>query len=221
MTLFAEVNGTRVIVGAIAIPEGGAWGADLVLEKEVELATSAAARVKLAELELVGAVFRAGPYAGRTMLRLIGGKANGWRRELAPKGYSSPAGVKLSTVLSDAAREVGESVRVDTDRVLGPHFVRVRAPAARLLNLLAGEWYVAPDGTTVVGSRASSPIASSFELVSLDRGRGVATVATEFPADFTPGRTFTSSRAPGVTFTISSVTHKFAGSSVRAEVMFR
>lgn len=226
MTLFAEVSGARIVMGAIVVPEVGTWSADLTLEKEVELA--GAVNVKLAGLELAGVVYRAGTYAGRTMARIAGGKARGWWNLIAPKGYSNPAGVKLSLVLGDAAREIGEAVRVESDRVLGPHFARMgdpalggKLPACRLLNLLASSWWVEPSGSAVVGTRASSPIASAFELVSLDRAKGLAVIATESPADFTPGRTFTSTRAPGRTFTISATTIKLAGSSLRAEVMFR
>lgn len=220
MTLYASCADVRTVSGVIIVPELGAWTADLSLESETAL--TGAAKVKLGGLELAGAIFRSSTYAGRTLARVIGGKSsypNGWGKELQAKGYKNNGGVRLSLVLRDAAREVGESVRVDTDRTMGGHFARVKAPACRLLNMLAPSWYVDRDGTTVVGARAGGPVLSPFDLVNLDPARGVAVIATEAPEDFAPGKTFQTARAPG-TFTVRSCTYTITNSRVRLEVLY-
>lgn len=219
MTQFAELNGNRVTDGRITLPFAGAWHADVTLDKEVSIPATGLTLI-LAGLTLSCAAWRAPmPYQGRTRLRLIGG-AGKWRNVIGPQGYKASAGVKLSLVLGDAARSVGERITVGTDRVVGAtHYVRESAPACRLLNrLVPGEWWIDPDGTTKTGTRPTSTIASAFTIVSFDGARGAAVVATEKPEDFVPGRTFRGITLAS-TITIGGVTHMITKTGLRTEVL--
>lgn len=87
------------------------------------------------------------------------------------------------------------------------------------LNSLAwGRWWIDPDGTTRVGVRASSPVASPFSLTGFDGAKRTAMVATEMPADFVPGRTLKTPTL-GATLKISCVTHVITKGALRTEVL--
>jgi hypothetical protein len=216
--MIAELAGHRVVEARVTVPRGGAWHADVLLDKEAALAATGLV-LTLAGLKLSCAPYRTPiSFQGTTRVRLIGG-AGGWRKLLMPKGYKVATGVRLSLVLGDAARECGEKMVVATDRVLGLHYARDRAPACRLLNRwVPADWWIDIDGTTRTAPRASSAIVSPFSLSSYDGARGVAMIATEIPGDFMPGRTF----RPGnmsATLTIDSVTHFLSKDALRSEVL--
>lgn len=217
---FAELASHRLVDGLITHAYHGAWKADVVLDGEHELAAGPLT-LTAGTLRLVGAVLRSSPYQGRTSASIVGGRG-GWRETIGPKPYKLASGVKLSLVVGDAAREVGELVRVDTDAALGDFWVRMRGPAQRTLGLATSSarlgWYVDADGTTVIGTRASSPITSPFELVSVDAARGACVVASEALGDWTPGRTFTSPRWAG-THVVGAVTHSIGSGKIRTEVL--
>lgn len=219
MALFAELDGKRIVDGRITVPDVGAPHADVMLDAEVPSISSKVALV-VGTLRMICTPWRAVvPFQGRTRVRLIGGAA-GWQRELAAKGYTSPAGVRLSLVLGDAARAVGETLELGADRSLGGHYVRELAPACRLLNRLApGAWRVDLDGVTRTGARASSAISSPFSVQSFDGARGALVVASEFLADWLPRRTLTAHVMPGKTITISGVVHTIAKGAIRTEVL--
>lgn len=217
--MFSELSGNHVVEGRITIPGRGLWHADVTLDKEVPTLAAAGLILLVADLRLTCAVYRKPiPYQGKTRVRLIGG-AGGWRKEIPEKGYKLATGVRLGLLLADAARECGERITLADDRILGFHYSRDRAPAMRLLNRwLADEWWIDADGMTRTGPRPASLVASPFSLLGYDGARGVATVATEKPGDFLPGRTF---RAPtmAATLTVGGVTHSITKGALRTEVL--
>jgi hypothetical protein len=219
MALFAELAGVRVIDARVAVPTYGAWHADLTLDKEVTPAATGL-RLVLADLEMTCALWRAAaPYQGRTRLRVIGGAA-GWRKSVKTKAYYLPFGVKLSSILKDLASEVGESVSVANDTSVGTHYEREAAPASTHLNWLARDvgWYIDAAGVTQVAARVEASIASTFSLVAYDGARGVATIATEKPADFVPGRTLKHFTL-AATLKIGGVVHVLSKGALRTEVL--
>lgn len=217
--LFAEINGVRAVEGRIVIPQVGAPHAALTLDKEVVGLPAKGLILTLADLKITCTPWRpVKSYQGRTSLSLIGG-FGGWRQELGPQTYRSSVGVRLAFVLGEAAKATGETIVIGNDRTLGGHYVRERAPAARLLNRLCPlEWWIDLAGTTRTGTRTTSKITSPLSLLSFDGARGVAIVATEFPGAFIPGRTFSSPQLSSE-ITIAGVTHTLSKGKIRTEVL--
>lgn len=203
---WASLNGQQVLSARVTIPYYGRWVADVAVAIAATTPTSNA--LTLGDLVLNGYEFRSTDYAGQFLARLAGG-AGGWGKQVAPRAYQSPAGIRLSLVLGDVAREVGESVVVDSaaDVLFGSYYIREAGPASRVLRQLAGGvWWVAPDGTTHVGARDTSAIASHFDVIKYDGSRGLVEVATETLVDWMPGRTFTAPTLPS-SLVVGSVTH--------------
>ena len=197
------VNGKRVVSGSITFPYYGAWTADL--EIDTPTAISDAVTLVIGDLTVRGTVIRQAVFSDDLSARIVGGGA-GWRKTLPARGYSHAAGVKLSSVLSDAARESGESIVVSPDRVLGLHYTRDEAKAENVLDLLLdGEWWIDTSGVTQMVARSASRIATPFTVISRSGARGQLEIATESISQWQPGRTFTASTVPDVQ-TISSVT---------------
>lgn len=215
---FAAVNGVRVVNARVIIPASGLWHADVRLDTATSLPDEqGACTTLLAGLSLKGSKFRAANYQGSLRARLMGGI--GWTRPLGTKFYKLDAGVRASIVLGDAARELGETLSLATDRVLGVRWARIGgAPGSRLIRQIAGErWFITPDGITTIGERPGGIIASSYEVLASDGALGRFTIATETPADFAPGRTFsTPTLGPRV---ISCVEHVLTPDSFRTEVL--
>lgn len=216
--LFAEVNGVRVVTGRVTIPFVGLWHADVRLDTTTTLPDSPLGCIlKVAGLTLVGTKFRAADYQGSLRSRIVGG-AGGWLTALSKKFYKLDAGVMASLVLTDAARELGESVVLDTDRNLGKRWTRIAMTrGSRILRQVVGDdWYVSPDGVTHTGARSGSAIMSNYDVLNADGALGHFVIASDTPADFAPARIFaTPTLGPR---TISCVAHVIEKGSLRSEV---
>ncbi len=217
MSLYASIDSVQITDARIVVSKIGAWYADLTLATEKVITGTHV--LTAGDIAWTCSVWRGAPYQGRTRLRVIGGGA-GWQKRLPAKPYRADAGVRLSTVLSDAARECAEiGVVITTDRSIGTFLVRDVGPAQRMLNRLATEWHVRADGKTVVGPwEKLTPITDRIDLVNYDGSAGRAELATEALASFTPGRTF-SSPLGGGTITVGSVVHTLSGTTIRTEVL--
>lgn len=217
--MFAELAGNRIVGGSIVIPSYGACVANVMLDKEARLTSSSGLELALGTLRLKVSVWRElVPFQGKTSLRLIGG-FGGWGKTIPAKPYKLEAGVKLSLVLGDAARAVGEKITIGADRSVGRFYVRDEAPACRLLNrLVPRAWWIDADGTTKTGTRPSSAIVSPFTILNFDGARGALTIDSEFLADWVPGRT-----CKGITLdktiTIGGITHTIEKTGVKTEVL--
>lgn len=206
MGYWASIGDRRIASGAIAIPLYGAWTADVVMATDVLLPTQVT--LIAGNLSLVGTVYRQAAFAGRTEARLVGG-GGGWGQEVSARGYNSSGGVLKSTILSDAATDVGESAAIDDDGVAGNQYVRYADKASSVLSAIAGTtWWIDEQGVTRVSERPTATISSPFTLVNFDARTSVASIATEDPASWVPGASFTASTLP--TQTIASVRHVFA-----------
>lgn len=198
-----SINGQTAISAAITIPFYGPWSADVVLATTAAIPSSVT--LAIGKLSLVGTVYRQSSFSGSRSVRIVGG-AGGWRTTLPARGYSNAGGLKLSTVLGDAAREAKETISIPTDRGIGTAYVREKAKGERVLKLLTGgQWWIDPAGVTQLKTRDASAIATPFTVTSWSGGKGKFEIATEDYQDWLPGRTFTS---PTVTTsqTISLVT---------------
>jgi hypothetical protein len=156
-------------------------------------------------------VYRSDPYGGQVRARLVGG-FGGWRQRVQSQGYGTPTGIKLSTVLHDVARLVGEAVQVDADVGIGNAFVRVNFTTSvasdvlwqMLAQAFIPAWRIDPAGTTQLTPWPTVKIITPFTVTDQKPDEGVVTIATEDYASWMPGAQFTSPLVEG-TFTSAGV----------------
>lgn len=216
MADWGTVSGSTIVSGSIGIPLLGAWVADVVLRQSVTLPTRIS--LTIGNLTMAGAVYRQSAFAGLLEARLVGG-AGGWSQNVEARAYYNPGGVLLSTVLGDAGIEVGETVIVQADSVIGNLFVRFAQKAKRVLRFGGPSWYVDTSGNTQVGPRPSPQITSAFTTEAFHGGSGHLSIATEDPGSWMPGAVFSSPTVP-VAQTIGSVRHSLDGNGkARMEIM--
>jgi hypothetical protein len=183
----ATLNGHSASAARVQLPAFGAWWADLTLQAEVEL--EGAVEIKLADLTLSGAIVSGGPFRGASRYRVAAGAA-GWGKTIPGKSYANDLGVKLSTVLGDAALAAGETLDASTvpASTVGPAYTRERGPAGRVLQRLAPEaWFVAEDGATRLGRRARVVYDGQATRQNVDLARGVLELASDEIAALLPG----------------------------------
>lgn len=183
----ATLNGYRVVSARVTIPAWGAWYAEAQLDTEQTL--SGRVTLKVADLELVGTVLSGGPSQGRSAFRVAAG-AGAWGKSIAAQGYANDAGVKVSTVLGDAARLAGETLApIDAALRVGPAWTRQAGPASRDLELIAPRaWYVDEAGVTRLGKRPTGTLdAKTTRVTPVDKARGKVVLAPTSIATLLPG----------------------------------
>ncbi len=206
------LNGARVSSVSVKTPFYGAWSADVTMAGaedivDAEKHVTTAVALVIGDLTLRGTIVRQAVYGGARSIWIVAG-AGGWRNVIAAKGYSQEGGIKLSTVLNDAARAAGESIAIATadDRTIGTSYARERAAAERVLALeTAGAWWIDTAGVTQLAARVGTAVVAPFTVVKQMGGAGQFEIATENPSQWQPGRTFAAPQITG-THTISSVT---------------
>ena len=183
----ATLAGHTTVRATLHLPAWGVPWADVELSTDVILSGSVS--LVIADLTVACTVVSGGPSGGRSMYRVAGGAA-GWGTEIPALSYATDSGVKVSTVVEDAARLAGETLdetTVPTTRV-GPHFVRAAGPASRVLEQLAAEaWYVGEDGVTRLGRRAAVALSVPVVRGPYDLARATVTLAAESIATILPG----------------------------------
>ncbi len=220
MTLFASLDGAPLKRLELTLPYFGIWHApEIHLDRTIP--DAAAATLVLGGLTLSGTVFRAGSFVGSGAYRVVGGRG-GWSKTLPAQSYHSAGGVKASLVLRDAARAAGETLDLDSDSVIGTHWVRFGdKPASRSLNLIRPDWWVRPDGTTTTGPRPDGIVTSHFDVLpaGTDLAAGRVAIATDHPEDWLPGVRFSS---PTLDLRqVDFVRHILDGSKLRTELWTR
>lgn len=183
----ATLKDIRATSAKVNIPAWGCWFAEVALDGEHSL--TGVQTLKLADIALTGTIISGGPQQGRTMYRIVGGKG-GWGRTLKRRAYANDAGVKLVTVLQDAAAEAGEVLGdVSQDTRIGPAYVRPAGLASASLQELASQgWYVDETGTTRIGSRPATAFTETATRTQpLDKARGKIVLAAEKIASIVPG----------------------------------
>jgi hypothetical protein len=117
------------------------------------------------ELELSCTVLDGGVQRQRGHWLCVVG-AGKWSTSVGHRGYRNAAGVKLSTVVGDVAREIGEETGTLPTTQIGPAYDRREGEASRTLDLLAPEnWYVDEAGKLQIGARAASSYSDEYVLV--------------------------------------------------------
>jgi hypothetical protein len=184
---FATLEGVAVTAGSVQVPGWGCpWASVDLAEGE---ALTGSVSLVLADKTLVGTVVAGGADNGRAAYVIVGG-AGGWGQEIAAKPYHTDTGVKLATVIGDAARAVGETVEgVPTGRT-GPHYARALGAASDVLNVLTPEaWYVDFDGVTRFGARATTAYTGDGARTRNALAAGVFDIVTDVIGDLVPGVT--------------------------------
>lgn len=184
---FLTLDGRRATAVSLHVPSRGVWFADVDLDGDATL--EGAVEVVVGSLTLTGTIAPAfsGVFQLGARYRVLGG-AGGWSKPVDARHYHNDAGIKLSTVLGDLAREVGETISVQSaaDVVIGVDFVRERAPARRTLEALLSadaSWWVRYDGITEVGARAVVDVGAGVEILDYDPRTRLATLSAD---DFAP-----------------------------------
>lgn len=195
MSYFATCAGLQVVGGYLLIPLVGLWTADLQLATQQQI--SGPVEVVIGNLTLQGFVYRSETYGGQVRARLVGGYG-GWRTSIAPQGYGSKQGVKLSTVLQDAAAACGEQVQIFADVTIGQAYARVNFATSVASDVLwqmlalghISAWYLAPSGVTVTGPWPLTTVSTPFDVTDQRPDEGLVVIATEDYAAWMPGATF-------------------------------
>jgi hypothetical protein len=195
VTFFATANGLQIVSGSLLIPLVGAWTADLQLATDQAIAGQVS--VVIGNLTLQGFAYRSQAYGGQTRARLVGGYG-GWRTTIPPQGYGSQNGVKLSTVLQDAASGCGEEVSIFADVTIGTAYARTGFEANVASDVLwqmialghMSAWYVAPSGVTMTGPWPEATVGTPFIPSNQKPDEGIIEIATEDYASWMPGASF-------------------------------
>lgn len=192
----------RILRVTLEMPRyGGAWAK---IATEAGAVAVGPATLTVGDLALVGAVVDGqagedGPSAWVGIWR----SGTAWDTVLpARPAYQNDAGVKLSTVLAQLAKDCGAVIVQPTDRTLGAFWTRPtrsasgkpRTGADELAALIKGRflepWWVDALGVTRFGTRTGVAVTAAARVLDRDRTRGTREIGTESPAAFAPGGTF-------------------------------
>ncbi len=188
MAMISALNGHRVTRARVTLPAWGCWYVEASIDSEAALV--GAVTIVLADMTLKGTVLSGGSDKGRSHFRIVAG-AGGWGETIPRRSYTSDAGVRLATVLGDAAAAAGETLdmsTVGTSARVGPAYARPEGPASRVLELLApSSWYVGEDGLTRLGRRPLTALTAKVSIASVDRGRAKVVLASDTIAGLVPG----------------------------------
>lgn len=182
----ATLNGATVTRLRVQVPEWGMWWADVDVATPDEFA--GAATITLAGQTLRGWIASGGKTpAGRAAYHVVGGNG-GWGKPIAAKGYRDDGGVRVRTIITDAARAVGERLGSLPATRRGPHYARPAAPAVWALNEAAPRgWYIDFAGVTQIGKRPAAAYTGAATRTRIDRAARVVELAVDDLAGFVPG----------------------------------
>lgn len=193
---------TQALSVTLMVPVSGCARADVLLDDGP--LPSGKTTLTIGDLKFSVGVLRSGfDDTGRPHAIVVAGL--GWQSFLAsPISFSSPAGVRLSTILSELSRRAGETIDAAsyTDKTLDEHFeasaTRPGEPVrcADVLNDLvksgfvgSPQWRVDPDGVTRFGARTPVAVAVRADAIRNDASVGITTYGVDAPASFLPGNT--------------------------------
>lgn len=180
------INGLPLLRATVIIPRHGIWTADVQVQSSDTI--SGEVTIELGGLVMRGTIEHGAPYRSRGWYRVLGGKAT-WRDTLPGRSYRNEPGVKVSTIVSDVARESSEPVQGDLPKTrVGPGYVRTRGAPARALDAASPSgWYVDELGITRLGSRPAVPFAQPYVLIDSRPDAKRILVAAESIVGLVPG----------------------------------
>lgn len=183
----ATLSTSAVTRCRVQVPAWGCWWAGVDLAEPAAITGTVA--LTIAGTAMTCTKIGGGAANGRAAYRMVSG-AGGWGKDTPKKSYADDSGVKLSKVLGDLAREVGETLGTVPTTRLGPRYARPAAPAYETLNALAPKnWYVDFAGVTHIGARSSAAYTGNAPRVRVDPAIGVIDLAVDSLAQFLPGVT--------------------------------
>jgi hypothetical protein len=202
----STLNGLQVTDARVSIPGWGLSYADVTLAGEHTV--KGAATLVVADLTLKCTILSGGPAVGRSFFRAVVG-AGGWGTSIPKRSYTNDAGVKLLTVLKDAATACGETLdatTVDPAATVGTYYVRRVDLACRVLEQLSpGAWYVGEDGVTRLGARPTTKPSTALPVTSqVDLAQARVKVMSDSIAQLLPGVVFEGVTAVDVEHEVSS-----------------
>lgn len=201
----ATLNGVTCSTARLQCGDWGTWWADCSLADPLELARGAAAQLAFADVNAAGTVVSGGAFEGRAAYRIAGG-GGGWGKAVDARAYLDDAGVSSSLVLSDVARDAGETIAdLPSDR-MGSHFARLSGTASAVLNVLAPRaWRVDFDGVTRMGRRPATVYSGTAPRTRVDTASGVIELAADSLGGLLPGVSIDGSLpATDVEFTLTA-----------------
>jgi hypothetical protein len=211
------LNEKPIARAIVTIPEWGNLHADVVVNDGAVLTGSV--ELVIADLTIKGTIVpnRGGVYRERGHYQIVGGAA-GWQKRIRAQAYRNDAGVKLLTVLRDAAQLAGETLGdIDPAARLGPHFVRPEGAAALVLQAVSERrWYIDVDGVTKLGLRAATTTSGVTFVDPVDPGHARLTIAAEKIAAFMPGATIDDAPIEG--FVVGRVVHRLNADELRTDL---
>jgi hypothetical protein len=187
----ATLNGHQATSLRLSMPRTGAWWADVDIADAVDL--SGRVTLILLDLTLTGTVVRSRKWAGSTKARVAAG-GYGWGKTVPARGYQSAQGLQLAPILSDAARECGETLGPVASASVGLNYGRTRAAASQVFSLLRAlpgyaKWWVDDAGVTQIGTRATGLIQTPTQVDTYDAAEGKLIISADALTQIRPGRT--------------------------------
>lgn len=204
------LSGYGVVSGTLRVPRVGNWIADLIVDTDT--APSGRVSLDLFGATWSGTVLRAGGFAGRFSVTVVGG--GGLWKKVQGKSYGA---VPLSLPLQEILTAGGEALASAPPASKIAGWTRFGAAAERCLSqLLEGrglDWRVQPDGKVWVGAE-TWPAAEPFEYTIIDSvpAEHRMEIAGESALPL-PGTVFEGQR-------VSSVLHTLTASKWRTVIRF-
>lgn len=195
-----QIGGVSGTTAEIYRPRYGTWRG--VVNTGTDTILSGSVSVSVGDLSLSGVIVDGG-ISGGVGRWLVRGSA-AWDAVIGARAYhtDAAAGVRLRTVLIDAARDCGAydaGVTLPNDARVGSSFLR---PEGRARLILAGlresglcpPWYTADDGGTVFAERSGGEVQAAARVKVRDLALGLRWVAVDEYAPWTPGSLFEGGR---------------------------
>lgn len=181
----AMLGGLRVERAHLSIPVVGPWWASAELVGTP--APEGEQTLSLGGVDWVGTVELGGGRLGDSVVILRAG-GGGWGTALAARAYQDASGVRLSTVLTDAATAAGETLASGyTDEDIAEHYTRPAGPASSVLD--GRVWHVGADGETVVDEREAAAVPTGYVVTDYRPDGGAITLTVESLIGIEPGCT--------------------------------
>lgn len=215
--MIATLNDRGLTSAHISLPYSGAWVAECVIVDGEALEIGAQTTLEVGTLTLRGAVQASGAWGDSTRVRVIAGAA-GSSRECSPRAYHSDAGVSAREVLTDAARDSGETLAGALDVPSpGIDYVRDRGPASRVFDAVAGPrgWWHDVSGEVRFETRPR--VECRVDVLDVDPRDRVIELSTDDLGALLPGAALVSPALEGE-WVADDVTIDVDATSLRARV---